>query len=372
MRVLHVVEVEIGGVVTLARTFARAQAGAQDEVHFLAPVGVDVPGASVHTWRPRRSRPPSLVSASRRLAQVVHDVEPDIVHLHSFFPGLLGRTPRQAGLSRAGVVYQPHSWAFEAVPRSARPLITTWERRAGSRTDMLVVNCRDELAEGRRAGVTTPARVLGVPVDTDSFTPVDPSRVAWLREDLDLDGRVVVCVGRLSPQKAQDRLVEAWESSPIHDATLVLVGDGDPRPLQEVAPTQWGRSIRAVGPVEDTRPWLHASDIMIMPSRYEGQSVAMAEAMATGTPVVATPVNGAREAITEGPEPPGGYVSSEHSMPKLMQAAESLLDDVDMLARSREGARDRALRQFATPGVMGRLLEAYTMATGERGAQADG
>jgi glycosyltransferase involved in cell wall biosynthesis len=103
-----------------------------------------------------------------------------------------------------------------------------------------------------------------------------------------------VCVARLSRQKGQDLLVAAWPSvrSRVLDARLVLIGDGD----LELPDTD---GVEVLGPRDDVDAWYAAANVVVLPSRWEGMSLTMLEAMASGRSVVATDVAGAREALGE-------------------------------------------------------------------------
>lgn len=273
------------------------------------------------------------------------------------------------------MIYQPHSWAFRAVSiPGAAVVVRTWERIAAHHSDILVTNCADELAEGRSSGVRTPAQIVGLPVDTDHFAPVDEGRRKELRSDLGLTSdHVLVCVGRVSYQKGQDQLVAAWERAPLPNTTLVLVGGGDTSGPARYAPRTWNSSIRAVGKQSDVRPWLWAADLCVVPSRYEGQSVAMAEALACGRPVIMTDVNGGREAIVEpSGEPPGGAIVARGDMSAFLAACRDRLTDPLRLDTESHAARKRAVALFAIDGVMARLEEAYDRALSEPAASWHG
>lgn len=374
MRVLHVCEVSSGGVLSLVRTYANAQATRGRDSHVLVPADAGPVAANVHTWNPTRRAIHRYPSTIRRLREVVDEVRPDLVHLHSFFPGLFGRL-RRSTLSGRAIVYQPHSWAFEATTTpGAATAVRAWERAAARRSQVIVTNCADELREGQRCGVRGPARIVGLPVDTDHFAPVDEMRRKELRAELGLTAdRVIVCVGRISYQKGQDQLVAAWEQHPIPNTALVLVGPGDPAALARTAPRTWDTSILAVGGQTDVRPWLWAADVCVMPSRYEGQSVAMGEALSCGRPMVMTDVNGGREAVAD--EDGGGRagaVVSRGDMLALLAACRQRLDDSTLLDAESVAARDRAVRLFAMDKVMTRLDAAYREATDEYASASTG
>lgn len=363
MRILHVVEVSIGGVITVVDVYAGWQVAQGHDVHVLAPEGAGITRGTLHRWHPQRRAPQRFPRAVKDLRHLVGDLRPDVVHLHSFFPGVLGRARAFAG-HRPAVVYQPHSWAFDAAPSPlGRPAVGWWERHAASRTDAVIVNCSDELVEGQRHGVRAPTHVVGMPIDTVRFRPPSPEERQQARAALCVGDRLVVlCVGRLARQKGQDRLIEAWRSAPPKGALLVLLGAGDPAPLRDLAGSAWGDTIVAPGAVDDVRPWLRAADLVVAPSRWESQEVAVAEAMASGRSVVATEVNGAREAIEVGSEPRAGVVVGQHDMTGFLAACTTRLADDRMRQAEEAAARARAERMFALDAVMQRVSAAYDQA----------
>src|SRR5690606_2054446 len=161
LRILHVSEVHWGGVVTLLEHFTAEQVRAGHEVHLLAPAAMRTfDGVAQRTWRISRRRACSAATALRALRRAVREGRPDVLHLHSFVAGFLGRPPgRRRLLGRVPLVYQPHAWSFDLFTR--KPLgnaVRRWERWAARTTAVLVANCADEVAEGRSVGVDVPAQ----------------------------------------------------------------------------------------------------------------------------------------------------------------------------------------------------------------------
>jgi glycosyltransferase involved in cell wall biosynthesis len=126
-----------------------------------------------------------------------------------------------------------------------------------------------------------------------------------------------------------------------------------------------GGTLRLVGALSDVRPWLHAADLCVQPSRYEGQSVAMAEAMSCGRAVVMTDVNGAREALCPPGEPPAGAVVPLGDLASLLRETRARLDDDSLVRAEEQVARERAVSMFGLDEVMGRLATVYRRATAE-------
>lgn len=134
-----------------------------------------------------------------------------------------------------------------------------------------------------------------------------------VRAELGLPGRFAVsCVATVQPGKGQDILVEALPDivGQIPDLKLYFVGSG--------ADSAYANTLRArlaqlgvaehaefVGYREDGMAYTYASDLLVLPSRAESQPLVILEAMALGTPVVATNVDGIPDMLESGAE---GYL----------------------------------------------------------------
>ncbi|MGI8702670.1 MAG: glycosyltransferase [Nocardioidaceae bacterium] len=365
MRVAHVTEVSAGGVRRLVADFAADQVRRGLDVHVVGEASLaELPGMH-HAWQGSRRRPAAAALDWARLHLLLRDLAPDVVHLHSFFAGAFART--RPVRPPYAVVYQPHSWAFDAVDSErARGVIAGFERWAGRRTDLVATNCADEISEAQTNGIDTRAQPLGVPIDLDYFVPPGSGERALLRARLGIaDGAALVCMGRVARQKGYDILVAEWERQPVPGAALYLVGAGSTDGLAALAPRQWGRTIVGVGSTDDPRAWLQAADLLLLPSRYEGQSVAVSEALACGLPVVAFEVNGARSAICDDGDPAGAVVAAGNAS-ALLAEAQRRLDDPELLVAESKRARFRAERDNVAGTVFDRVVGAYEAALAVR------
>ena len=360
MRILHVSEVHWGGVVTLLRHFADEQSRHGHDVHLLAPGAFPRLGSVTHhDWGIVRGEPATYLPAVLQLGRLARELQADVVHLHSFVAGFLGRLSMLQPAGRP-VVYQPHAWSSDLYTGSKRTLVERAERIAARTTDAVVTNCQDELEQGERQGIHRPAHVLGVAVDIDHLRPPTEEERLDAKAALGFSDRPMVLVlGRIAYQKAQDLLVPAWERHPLPEADLVLVGPGDVEHLRHLAPEQWGKSVHHAGETKDVRQWLWAADVLAIPSRYETVSLVAAEAMSTGLPVVATRFNGAVEAITAGPLPAGGEVVGSGDMPGVLTACARRLAQRGYDDTERIQARRRAEVLFRPENVYERLQSSY-------------
>jgi glycosyltransferase involved in cell wall biosynthesis len=329
LSVLHVSQPVDGGVARCVEDLVSDQLGRGFSVGVACPAGGPLYAALLssdarhHTWEARRDPGPRAVAETARLARIIRASGPHLVHLHSSKAGLAGRLALRG---RRATLFQPHAWSFLAVQGPVRRAALAWERRAARWADAVVCVSEGERRDGEEAGVAANWRVVPNGIDLAAF-PESDRRTA--RERLGLgDGPLAVCVGRLSRQKGQDVLVEAWREveARVPGAELVLVGSGPE------APPLTGRA-RIVGEGE-VRDWLAAANVVVQPSRWEGLAYTVLEAMASARSVVATDVAGMREAL--GDEAP--LVAAEDRVGLAAETAKRLLDPA---AADDEGRRLR-------------------------------
>jgi glycosyltransferase involved in cell wall biosynthesis len=257
-------------------------------------------GAEVVRWEAGRTPGLSTITQARHLARVIRRTQPSLVHLHSSKAGLAGRLAVRGSLP---TVFQPHAWSFDAVHGGVGRASKAWERIAVRWTDLVVAVSQDERERGERAGIRATYAVAANGVDVNRFAPRDRDEA---RRQLGLDTRpTVICVGRLARQKGQDMLLDTWPQirAQVPDARLVLVGDG---PAREGLAARGLDGIDLVGAVIDAAPWYAASDVVVLPSRWEGMALVSLEAMACARSVVSFDVAGARESLLAGDGGSGG------------------------------------------------------------------
>ena len=151
---------------------------------------------------------------------------------------------------------------------------------------------------------------------------------------------------------AARRELEPQLSQPIH---YVIVGDGPDRATLE-AEAGGDRYVHFVGNQDDIWPWYEAADLAWMPSANESFGIAAAEAMATGTPVIASRVGGLVE-ILEGER--GGRLVPAGSPQALARATRELIESPELLERVSHAARDRYEAAFTPARVTLQTQTAY-------------
>ena len=317
-------------------------------MHVIGPSGLaGIFEGRYRAWTFARRHPAAWLSSTRLLRRYVLEVRPDVVHLHllrwssrpcSAIAGDQDHLPTpQLGVRSGPRLGEAHRMGIRGIDE-------VWWRNG------VFCSLCGELEEGRRWRVLDRgAFVVGVPIDTDHFRPPD-SRTSTTPVR-------IVCVGRgICRQKNQTGPLAAWERHPIDGARLVFVGPGDTAEIERVARTNFGSSLLCVSGVDDVRAGCWTRQLRSVPSLYEGQLVAMAEALACGVPVVSTAVNGS-DVLTES-DPPCGATVPLGDMTGLLHETKTMLGSADFEAISMS-ARGQALASFEPRMVISRVLDAY-------------
>lgn len=198
-------------------------------------------------------------------------------------------------------------------------------------------------------------RVIYNAVDLAAYQDL-PAREE-IRARLGLSGRVVLTAARLTPWKGVDRLIAAlpaWREA-VPEANLVVVGDGPERmSLERLAQaTGVAGAIRFVGqvPHEQMPLYLRAANVFVLYSGYEGLPHVVLEAMAAGTPVVASRKGGIPEVVEDGVT---GLLVEWGDKAALRDAVRRVLCDVALAWRLGEAGRARVARGFGWAGLVER------------------
>jgi glycosyltransferase involved in cell wall biosynthesis len=199
----------------------------------------------------------------------------------------------------------------------------------------------------------------GVPVDRFR-EPAD----AQLRAELAPEGApLIVSAGRLTDQKGMDVLVAA--AALIPEARFAVAGEGPERAGLEAAAHALGVGdrIRFLGRRGDVPRLLATSDAFALPSRWEGSSLAVLEAMAAGTPVVSTAIGGTTELVVDGDSgllvPPG----DPHALASALRA---VIADPALASKLGSAGRERVLACFTSARTAERVTAVYASLLGDR------
>lgn len=282
---------------------------------------------------------------------IPHGDEPDVIHAHAAVPGLVGLV--FAGTRRAApaIVQTMHGWGIAKTPEQAA-------------ADVAVLNLLDAVAVPSRHA-RAQLEGLGVPRDRmavidygiDQVTgPVADERVVSRLRDARARGALaVICLGTLGPRKNQRLLVEAVARLRGRmDVHAVIVGDGLAQPLVD-AVDRFGvkDAVDVFGLTPNARTLVREADALVLPSRNEGQPLAVLEAFAGGVPVVVSNTPELCELVEAGDT--GLHFAAEDAA--SLADALARLEAMPALERRRMGERGRALHR--TRFTTSRMAAAY-------------
>ena len=231
------------------------------------------------------------------------------------------------------------------------------ETRIVADCDRIVAANVVERAELLRDYGAAASRIATIPcgVDTDLFAPSDR---AAARARLALDGRpVLLWVGRVAPIKGLDTLLDAVArlSTSAGPARLLIVGGDADEPMSEhevflrrrIERLGLRDSVCFVGPQpQDVLPvYYAAADVTVLPSYYESFGMVALEAMACGSPVIASRVGGLVTTVRDGVT---GFLVPDGDVEALAERIAALVADPDLRWRvGREGVRWAAQHRWA-------------------------
>ena len=283
--------------------------------------------------------------------------------------GMFGRS--WAGASGARRPYVVKLTADPAFERARRRSIVggdvdEFQRLRGGAAVRLLRIARDVELRGA-AHVFTPSAYLrelavtwGVRAERVSVLPNPAPALPELAPRMDLrrtfgmNGLTLAFAGRLTAQKSLGVALDALAH--VDDVTLIVAGDGDERaPLEERADELGlGPRVRFLGPLPRERvvELFHAADASILSSSWENFPHSVVEALAAGTPVLATAAGGVAEVVQDGEN---GLLVAPGDSAGLGAAIRRFAGDAELRERLRSGAAP-SVAAYA-PEVVFALLE---------------
>jgi glycosyltransferase involved in cell wall biosynthesis len=315
-----------------------------------------LPGVRFVPWTP------ASASAPLTLRRVLSAAGPDVVHAHGMRAGALAVLAVRSMRRRPGLVVTVHNAAPPGrvagavygaggliVARGADMVLCVSEDLASRmcslgarRVEVTVVAAPSHAAPSHAA----PSHAAP---GAAAAAPAAPAATAAPGKPL------VLAVGRLVPQKGFATLIEAAPSWRDLGAHVMIAGSGPLEDALRARARELGVDVTFAGHRSDVPSLLAAADVFVLPSVWEGQSLAVQEALRAGVPVVASRV-GAIGSVTGTDAallvPPG-------DAPALAAAVRSVLTDAGLAARLRAAALARAATLPSEADTVAAALAAY-------------
>ena len=250
------------------------------------------------------------------------------------------------------------------------------EKQVLRRANRIVVATLAELTQLRFLYKANPDKMVIVPpgVDVSHFYPI-PADESKMFVGLTPEDRMVLCVGRIEPLTGVDTLINAMccldlkdRSRPVH---LAIIG-GDPSASPEQMTTEMARLQKMCDDLglektvvflgkrgQETLPYYYsAAEVLVMPSHYESFGMVALEAMACGTPVIASEVGGLAYLVRDGET---GFTIPAEEPETLCDKLSWLLNDRELHEKMSTQAAEYA-KDYAWAKIAAQIVDVYKQA----------
>jgi glycosyltransferase involved in cell wall biosynthesis len=254
----------------------------------------------------------------------------------------IGRLPGKAA------IYTEHSTTNRRRNSGLLRLVDYWAYDRYARIVCISQGVKQRLV-GHLGGIGQKAVVIHNGIDLGRFTAGSAP------------GKLVVCVANLLPYKGQEVLLRALSLLP-EEVRVELAGRGPlEQRLRELAAELGLRErVRFLGYVQEVTTLYRTASICVVPSLWEGFSLAAVEAMASGVPVVASGVPGLAEVVGE-----AGLLFEAGNPQDLAEKISALLCSPELWAEKRAQGLERA-REFSIERTAGEYCRLYAEVAGAR------
>jgi sugar transferase (PEP-CTERM/EpsH1 system associated) len=301
-----------------------------------------------------------------RLWKLLRQLKPDLVHTRN-----LAALEAQFVAAAAGIratVHGEHgrdvfdlygqNWKYNLLRRAARPLVSNY-----------IAVSRD-LESWLRQVIHVPPRKLHQiynGVDSRKFHPRAGARPEFAHPDSIVFGSV----GRMVAVKDYPLLTRAFiqmmrqQPERAERARLIIVGEGPARTacLELLQGAGLAHLAWLPGARDDIAEIMQVLDVFVLPSKNEGISNTILEALASGLPVIATAVGGNVELVENGVN---GMLVAPGDVAEMAQALLFYLDAPARIAEHGENARQQAEQRFSIPAMAAAYAAVYEKTLGQR------
>ena len=293
------------------------------------------------------------------LWRIVRHGEYNIIHAHMGRTGLYARlTGASTGIPvivTEHLVSHNHLWINNPLKRRLHLIGHILSNRLTTLIIAVSKEARDSYIE--RQGIS-PQKVITIHnfVDTDIVATEEEAEDIRRKLGINKESIVVGFVGRLDWRKGLRTIIDAAEG--LQDVKFLIVGDGNARDgfMDEIKRKGMEKDFILTGLRQDVPALIKAMDIFVFPTEYESFGIAVIEAMAGGTPVIASNVGPLREIIVNGEN---GILIPKKDPNALRYAIDKFIRDGALRKRIGEEGRRTVLERFSLKDAIKGIEKVY-------------
>ena len=303
---------------------------------------------------------PHNLNAYKQLNRVLSENHYDVIHCNTPVGGILGRLAgnkyRKSGTQ---VFYTAHGFHFyKGAPKQNWVIYYPIEKWMARYTDKLITITTEDYILAKEKFHCPVYYMHGVGANSIKYYPISIEEQEKQKKELRLEGRILVNVGELLPNKNQKTAILAMKKivEKVPNAKLLIAGNGPERENLERLVEELGLRdhVTFLGYTTQLQKYLQICDCEIACSYREGLPLNVMEAMLCGKPVVGSNNRGHRELIRDGVN---GYIIEPNDLDGYVAKILLILDD----ATSYCDAAYRSVRLFTDKSIVNDLNTIYTL-----------
>jgi glycosyltransferase involved in cell wall biosynthesis len=304
-----------------------------------------------------------------QIHQLLKQKQFDVLHTHGGTAGFWIRVVAAMLKKRPVIVHTYHGLHYLNILEKAgqaiqqkvkRAIFKLIDRLLLSYTDRTICVCRSDYDKAIAAGVATidQTSIVYNGIELAKFSiPLD-QLIARKLFNLDPTEFVFGNVGRLHEQKGHKFLLQAMAKM-NNQSRLIIVGDGRLRENLMILAADLKISDRVLflGARADINEFLSAINVFILPSLWEGQPIALLEALAIGKPCIASSVDGIPEIITDGIN---GYLVNPKDVETLASVMDLAIEQPELLREFSRCSPKAISQKFLAQNMAMEIANIYT------------
>ena len=302
------------------------------------------------------------------IRQLLRSKKFDILHTHGGTAGFWVRLVVAGLKKRPVVIHTYHGLHYLnisqsedfAIPEKVKRKLFKWiDRLLLKYTDRIICVCRSDYQKAIESRVADRDRTSIVynGIEIDKFS--QPLNRASARQKFEIDSTEFIFgnVGRLHEQKGHKFLLQAFAKI-RNTARLIVIGDGNMRDeLMALADKLAIRDrVLFLGARADVHEFLSAIDVFVMPSLWEGQPIALLEALAIGKPCIVSAVDGIPEIITDGIN---GYLVNPQDIETLARIMDNAIENPHLFEKIADRRVNEISSKFLAENMAAEIANIY-------------
>ena len=306
----------------------------------------------------------NLFDTVKELRNLIKKEKPEILHLHGTRAATWGRLAVIGLRNKPQIIYTLHGFHLPRRDFFVRWFLLGLERFLNQWTDVLIcVSEADKNLVKKYKTISFPKiKVIKNGIDIDKFQ-ISQEGIEKTKKELKLEDNFILCsVGRLHPPKDVSTILRGLKLviSEIPNLKLLTVGDGPFRDSLERETKGLGlkKYVDFLGFREDIPTLINLSDIIILSTRWEGLPLAPLEAGASKKPIIASDVEGVREAVIDGKT---GYLFSPGSEKDLAEKILELTKSKELRERMGENGLEFVSKNFSKERMIKEYQKLYQL-----------